>query len=264
MQTHKLTLVLMAALLLPAIASYALELNPTRSGLDFTLDNASLVYLEGAVYLDLDVMAYGQGESQRLGTGIVYLNYNPLVFGESVKMSGNVTVQRGTLLSTPVFPIYSLIINDNTTARLAITYEYLHTTGGGNILGSEPQSLLNIRLKVLNFGQVSGLSFQQNLMQGEQYMDDNITLFSPVTAIDIENDIIPARPEAVVISLNGDSLSLSWQECVGCFYTVYSSADPLSEDWQLEATNLSSPFWECTTNEDRMFFKVKATGLPGR
>lgn len=264
MNTNRLIPILIAALLLPVLACFGLGVDGLRSDLEFTLDNASLVYLEGAVYLDLDVMLSGQGINQRLGTGIVYLNYNPQVFGENVKISGNVTVQRGALLSTPTFPIYSLIINDNNTARLAITYEYLYTTGGGNMLCSEPQSLLNIRFRVLNSGQASGLSFQGNLMQGEQYMDDNITLFAPVIATDLENDIIPARPEAVAVSMNGDSVSLSWQECPGCVYTVYSSADPLSEDWQLEAMNLSSPCWQSASSGARMFFRVTATGLPGR
>lgn len=264
MNARKLVPVFMAVLILQVLACFGLDVDYARSCLEFTLDNASLVYLEGLPYLSLDLMASSQDPDRKLGTGIVYLNYNPQVFGEYLTMSGNVIVERGTLLNSSPLSIYSLILNDNTPTRLAITYEYLYGPGAGNILGSEPQSLLNIRFKVLNPSFSSGLSFADNLMQTEQYLDDNATLFNPVTASDVENSIVPTRPEAVALSIDGNMLSLSWQECPGCSYTVYSSDVPVAEDWQIEATNLSTPSWSSALEQSRMFFRVKATGLPGR
>ena len=264
MSKNKLALIFGMVFLLQSAVCFGLEFDGLRSGIEFTLDNASLVYLEGMPYLSLDVMLRGQDAEQSIGTGIVYLNYNPEVFGEHVKTSGNVIVQKGALLTTSPLSAYNLILNDNTPTRLAITYEYMYTTGAGNILDSEPQSLLNICFKILNYGSASGISFQENLMQGEQYMDDNVTMFIPVTASDLENNVVPIRPEALLWSREGNTINLSWQECPGCVYTVYSSADPLSEEWQIQAQDLSSPYWEAALDETRMFFRVTASGLAGQ
>lgn len=190
MEPTALALILAAALLVLA------PLRLFGGGIEFSLDNAALVKLGGWDYLSIDVLASSPQPNQRLGTGIVQLNYDPQAFGYHVKTAGNVIVSRGELLTTSPFPFYNLIPNDNAPSRLALTFEYLFTPGGGSLLGSQPQRLLNLKLKVAELGHYSGLSFQAPLMQNQQYLDDNATLFSPVLATDAENVMLPPTPGA--------------------------------------------------------------------
>ncbi len=254
---------IMAVLLLLSPAAFASAGGETRSGIEFTFANPTLVQQDGTPWLSLDVMASGQSAGQRIGTGIAYLNYNPQVFGQNVSLNDNAIIERDELLLTAPFPFYNLILNDNTPSRLAVTFEYLYSPGSGGLLESVPRSLLNVRLRILNPCFAAGISFQQDLMQGEQYLDDNATLFDPVVAADEENDVVPATPEALQISMDGGILSLSWQECAGCFYTVFSADDPNSGYWQPESGSLFVPYWESGGDWQRKFFRVTATGLPG-
>ena len=261
---NNLPILILAACLSFCLVAVRLAAEPTRSPLVFSFANASLAETGGIPYFCLDVMANIEGAEQRLGTVIVYLNYNPQVFGEYVKLNGNVGVERGAILTTSPFPLYNLIVNDNGATRLAVTFEYLFTPGGGSLLTEAPKSLLSFRFSILNPGFASGFSFQQSLMAGEQYQDDNATLFSPVTATDTENFVVPAQPAGLAIALDGGTLSLSWQECPGCVYTVYSAAEPFSAAWQIEATELPAAQWNGISGDERKFFRVTATGLPGR
>lgn len=246
------------------IASSGQQLSPDRGGIEFTLENASLVSIESEQYLSLDVMAGSPDPNLRLGTGIVLLNYNPQTFGENVRQNNNVSVNHGELITTSPFPLYNLIINDNSPSRLAVTFEYLYTPGGGGLLGTEPQSVLNILLKVLSPGFPAGISFQESMMINEQYMDDNDTLFDPVVAVDSENSVIPFQPSGLVLTQAGNLMNLIWQDLPNCTYSVYGTDDPGSGSWQLLVDGLAQPSWDLSPAADRLFFRVTAVGDPGR
>ena len=233
----------------------------SRGGIEFTLNNSQLVRESGNLYLSVDIMVNSLNVNSRLGTGIVLLNYNSQSFGNYVRAAGNSIVSRGELLTSNTFPVYYLYIQDNTPNRLALTYEYTSSTGNGSLLTSTPQRLLNIKLKVQSTGYPAGLSFQSDLMANEQYQDDNSTLLSPVMATDIENSILPTTPSNVILIPGNPYFTLSWGQCAGCTYSVYSSANPYSDSWQLEVTNLTQPSWDFIPGSSMKFYKVIATGM---
>lgn len=233
----------------------------SRGGIEFSFNNAQLVRESGNLYLNVDIMVKSLNVNSRLGTGMVLINYNTQSFGTNIRTNGNVIVSRGELLSTNPLPIYPIYIQDNTPNRLAITYEYTGSTGNGSLLTSTPQRLLNIKLKVQSTGYPAGLSFQSDLMANEQYQDDNSTLLSPVMATDIENSILPTTPSNVILIPGNPYFTLSWGQCAGCTYSVYSSANPYSDSWQLEVTNLTQPSWDFIPGSSMKFYKVIATGM---
>lgn len=235
----------------------------SRGGIEFSMENAELIQQEGETCLSLDIMASSPDSDQRLGTGIVLLNYNPDVFGYNVRTNNNVSVSPGELLSTEPFPFYGIIINDNSATRLAVTYEYTAPPGYGGLLDNAPEQLFNVRFKVQSAGFPAGISFQQDMMANQQFMDDNATLFDPVTALDEENGLIPSQPENLCLTFNGNNLILSWSEVSGCLYNVWSVDDPASGNWIQEASGLSDPVWNCLIAEPVKFLRVTAFGDPG-
>lgn len=231
-----------------------------RGGIEFSFANPDLVEWEGESYFSLDVMASSPDSDQRLGTGVVLLNYNPEVFGFSVRTNNNVIVTQGDLVYREPFAFYYFIVNDNTSTRLAVTYEYLYSAGQGGLLSTTPQQLFNVKFKVLGTGHRAGIGFQQNMMSNQQYWDDNATLFDPVVALDVENSLIPILPQHIALTIIGNVLFVSWDQVSGCTYSVYSAVDPLANDWQLEASGLTESAWSQAVEEDKKFFRVTATG----
>lgn len=258
----KYTLFFVLLAMLPCGLLLARQGTLFRGGIVFSLANAELIEWDGESYFSLDVMASSPDSDQRLGTGIILLNYNPEVFGYNVRTNNNVIVTQGDLVHGVPFSFYYLIINDNTCSRLAVTYEYLYSAGQGGLLASTPQQLVNIKLRVLSTGHNAGMSFQQNMMANQQYWDDNATLFDPVMATDTENSLIPPRPQNLILIQSGDDISLQWDQISGCSYSVHSSVDPMSDNWLLEASGLTEPAWGQAMANDRKFFRVTATGTP--
>jgi len=255
-------LLLSIFLILPIIGSSTNILD--RGGIEFTLNNSQLVRKSGNLYLSVDIMVNSLNVNSRLGTGIVLLNYNSQSFGNYVRTAGNLIVSRGELLTSNTFPVYYLYIQDNAPNRLAVTFEYTASVGNGSLLTSIPQRLLNIKLKVQSTGYPAGLSFQSDLMANEQYQDDNNTLLSPVIAIDTDNSILPAVPSNIILTVGSPFFTLSWQQCPGCTYSVYSSSNPYNDSWQLEVSNLTQPSWNFIPDSSVKFYQVIASGIEPR
>lgn len=85
--------------------------------LTFTIENAQISTIGGTAYFEFDVFVVA-GAATNLGATLVLINYDPLGFGTNVKAGGTVTVTQGSLIDAN--PDYSLTINDNAPARLAI------------------------------------------------------------------------------------------------------------------------------------------------
>ncbi len=236
----------------------------TRGGIQFYVANTEMVDIAGESYLEYDVLASGSQAGQRLGTGILLINYNPAVFGNHLHNSGSIVVTRESLLLTQPFSLYGLIVNDNSSSRVAITFEYMFVAGWGNILGTEPQSLVHVRMKVQSFGGETGISFAQNLMAGQQYTDDNSTLFSPVLAQDTLNIYLPLAPAGITLNVLDGILYIGWQAQPNCEYTVYSASSLMLDDWIVEASGLLQPGWQAAMTSPSRFFRVTATGIAER
>ncbi|KQC06769.1 MAG: hypothetical protein APR54_06740 [Candidatus Cloacimonas sp. SDB] len=151
----------------------------------------SEVFLEGGdLFYQVEILASASEAGTRLGTGMVLLNYNADAFGEFIFNWGEVVVQPLDLLQTGEYPLYSLIVQDNAASRLAVTFEYLAAEGYGNLLPVEGMPLMRIIFPVVSSGGSAGLNFQENLMQGQQYYDDNATTYYPVLASDTDNTLL--------------------------------------------------------------------------
>lgn len=230
-----------------------------RGGIQFSFANPQIVSLDSDMFFSFDIMAAASSEGvmPRLGTGIVVFTYNSEVFGTWVKTNGNAITSKGSLISTSPFALYNMIVNDNQASRLAITFEYTATPGGGNYLAISPQQLVNVKLRIQSGG-YAGLSFAAGSMQEEQYQDDNFTLLSPVIAVATENSIIPSIPVELALSVVNGEIQLSWQEVPGCTYNVYSCSDPADLNWQLEVAGIEVPAWNNSSLQAKRFFYVTA------
>jgi hypothetical protein len=237
-----------------------------RGGIEFTFANAQIDTLGSELYFSFDVQvaATGTGTRPRIGTGMVLINYNPVVFGTWVNSANSVIVTRGTLITTTPFQLYYIIVNDNQSGRLAVTYEYVSLAGWGSLMQFYPEELLNVKIKIINGGEV-GLSFAQSPMTGQQYQDDNATFFSPVIAIDTENSVIPSYvPTNLSLQVENNTITLSWQGESGCTYSVFSASASESEIWQTEATGIAQTTWSSPVQDTERFYFVTSQSSVGR
>ncbi len=160
-------------------------------GITFTFANGYLA--PDKSYYEFDVMAKASATGTKIGSGIVYLNYSTAGFGENIHDNGNVTVTKGTLTTTEGPTLYSIIPNDNTSSRFAVTFEYTSATGWGNSLPTTPTDLIHVKIDIVDDNQTAGLSFENSLMTGCQFYDDNVTIYAPVTATDTDDSTLPVE-----------------------------------------------------------------------
>lgn len=162
------------------------------AGITFTFAN---VVFTGTspLYFEFDVMAQADAADTRLGDTQVYINYNTVGFGSSIKTNGKITVTKGTLLSgelIPGLPLYQITnVLDNTASRVSVANGYIYPTSPteANLLPTTPTQLLHVKIEIADINQNAGLSFESSLMNGQQYYSDNATKYSPVTATDTDD-----------------------------------------------------------------------------
>ena len=228
--------------------------------IEYTFANGQIIEISNSDYYEFDIMANAGEPGTRIGTGIVLINYNSDAFGDFVSNNNNVIVTKGTLTTTIGPPLYNIIVNDNLNDRLAITFEYVSVAGWGNPLPVEPAQLVTVQFMIQNPDNFADLSFASDPMTGQQYQDDNATLYNPVIAIDIDNaylNNIPPSPNNLTINITGNIVTLYWQSIPGCNYNVYSS-DTIQnpENWQIEAAYLTQNSWSSTIQENIRFYYV--------
>ncbi len=248
------TLFIIATMLFMPLLISATE----RGGLEFNFANVQVQQIDGSSYLNLDVMVKGNNAIDRLGTGIVLINYNSAVFGYRVNNQNNLIVSKGTLLSGNPASYYNLYLADSLPTRLAVTYEYFYPQGYGSIVSTEFQQLLNIKIKIQNYGLPAGIGFHSTGMSNQQYLDDNASIFAPVTSIASIPDLIPATPEIISVSWENAQITLTWEEIPNCTYNIFSAASPYSDIWICEADNISNNYWTEFQSSDKRFYVVTA------
>lgn len=252
MRSLMLVLIMLVISILPLAAIDADP--PTRGGIEYSFANVQIINLADDPYFCFDVMASGNGD--RLGTGILLINYNSDVFGTDVHGNGNAIVTRGSLITTSPFPFYGITVNDNNDSRLAITFEYTLVAGWGGLLAPAPQQLMHIRLRILNHGSAVGLSFAQNLMTNQQFMDDNSTLFNPMIATDTEDTYLPLAPLDLNLTIASGMVQLSWQGQASLLYNIYFAQDPNVTDWQILASGIAESTWSHPITSVAGFYRI--------
>ena len=163
-------------------------------GITFTFGNGQISG-SGPYYYSIVVLAQADGPNTFLGDTQLYINYSNLAFEDSAAANGKVSLSRGTLLigesgGNDLYSWQNLVDHDKN--RIAITYAYNFDSSPtlGNPVPETPTGLMTIRFEIANRAWQSGLSFEESLMQGQQFLSDNFIQFSPVTAVDTDDAVL--------------------------------------------------------------------------
>lgn len=178
-------------------------------GITFEFENGEVIIENSQKYYAFDVVAYASEDATYFGSSMVYINYDTISFGENITSEGNVVVEKGTLLQGELsqgVPLFNIVnVTDNTSSRVAITTEYNFPMlpANSNILPTSAIQYLHITMKIVNESGCAGLSFQEPLMQGQQYQSDETTIYDPVTATDIDNTDLPVFQPGQETTIHG-------------------------------------------------------------
>lgn len=229
-----------------------------RGPIRFSQSNPELQELGDGVILHLDILASAVIPGNRLGTGMMLMEYNPAVFGEFLVSSAGLSVAPGELLGE-YGSMFQIWVNDRGPKVVAITFEYIGSPDDGPLLSSEPACILELGFRVQQLCGPAGLHFCQELMQGQQYKADNAILFSLVDFEELEQDHLPSPPQNPCLNVADGIALLTWDPVPGCEYSVYTTQDPHGGEWTREAVQLQSEAWVDACPQGRKFYKVVST-----
>ncbi len=146
----------------------------SQTQLSFRISNPYVISGTPDVFqFDVDVKADEGGTFQR--DLQVYLDYNTGAFGSDVVANGKVTVTMLNLLAD-----HYQIVNttDNTDQKIAVITEATEelTQNGGdsyfNEVTTEWAGLLRFQIDIVEANEITGVEFDEDLMNGGQYMQD--------------------------------------------------------------------------------------------
>lgn len=160
-----------------------------------------------------EVWMYASAPGQRMGSAILYNNYNTAVFGTGVVTAGRVTITKNAALFLDA--LYGLNpANDNGGSRFAFSWTYLGASGGGVEITGTSVLAFTVQITVTgDVGALPGITFQDDLMAGEQFQDDDITPWSSVVGIGLPIDT-PLPVQLVSFSASmiaSNSVRLEWR-----------------------------------------------------
>lgn len=156
--------------------------------------NEQTVMIGGNPWFQFDVMLHCAVSNTFHSRGQVYINYNPLAFGNSVVSGGRFQFQMGTLLTQtpdPPFdflgPKYMIVNNnavDNSDSRFSITWQsnFLAFTAGPTWYTEVPvgsTQLLRFRLRISDASVPAGISFEQSLMNNQTFLRNTLPAPAP-------------------------------------------------------------------------------------
>ena len=150
------------------------------TSITFTFANGEITGTS-PTYYEFDVMAAAGESGTRIGDCMAYINYNTEYFVSRVKSNGKITVSTGTLTQGI---LYSLMVNDNTASRVAITVHYIKSNQPelANELPTTPTQWVHVKIEIADLSKTTGLGFEQRLMSGNEYESGNLSKYSPVLA----------------------------------------------------------------------------------
>ncbi len=195
-------------LLLWLCASGLIVAKSNATGITFTLANQQVTGTDPRFY-EFDVMAAASTAGTRVGGLLVYINYNTLAFGESISHSGRVTVTKGALIAADG-NYREPMTNGNAVARMSIGIQYIGSAESGALLPITPAHLLHVKIEILEPGEQAGISFEQSLMELEQY-ESNFTPYDPVIASSLDNSVLPVELTSFDALFEGRDVQLSWE-----------------------------------------------------
>ena len=195
------------------------SLNKDHIGIFFTFDNGFLD--PNHLYYEFDVMVAAQFDGTKLGDTQTYIDYSTLGFGERIVDNSKITVEKGILVQgdfgTSGVALYTLTIEDNTPSKVSIVYSYNFDAlpDFGNSVFTTPTQLMRIRIYIADEYATAGLSFDQGLMTGQQYVSDNDpdNKYDPITAVDTDNSTLPVELSSfnAIFSSANENIEMNWK-----------------------------------------------------
>lgn len=151
----------------------------------------------------------------RVGSILAYNNYNSAAFGTSIVANGRVTVTKNDAVFDNA-RYSSNPANDNTATRFAFSWFYIGGTGNGVAVPTTTDGVLAFTIQITVVGSPStnsGITFEDALMAGEQYQDDETTAWPSVSGISlITNGALPVQLASFTgTRVSATSVRLNWR-----------------------------------------------------
>jgi hypothetical protein len=115
-----------------------------------------------AKYLEFDIQA-DASHAKYFDNCLVWLKYDTTVFGSNVAQNGNVTITKGTNFNSSTYRIYTPA--DLLPNRVAIPFgtDYIISPLSRTLLGTAPQILYHVKLKVKNCAATASVQFDSTV-----------------------------------------------------------------------------------------------------
>ncbi len=140
----------------------------------FTFDNAQNTIDNGEYYYEADIMIESS-EAFKLGSGQIYLTYNPEAFGTSIFKNNRIvyTYEPGYILGENyVLPAYrGFIQNDNTDNRISFTFQQgvsAESITKENVT-TTAKPLLHVKLKYIDVTKDPMVAYESGLVYQDQF-----------------------------------------------------------------------------------------------
>lgn len=199
----------------------------TDTSISFAFVNSSITAGGGNYEVDVSIAAGENGT--KIGDCMVYINYSTAGFGSFLFAKNKIVVTKGVLIQGDKegADLYSIIVADNTSSRVAITVEYNFSSmpGWANNLLVSQAVLLHIKIDIADSSKTSGLSFQQNLMDNNQYQSD-YNKYNPVKTGDGDDASLPVSLSVFTANTENNSIIVKWRtetEVNNIGFSIYRS-----------------------------------------
>ena len=239
-----------------------LSLSVKAQTLTFTLKNGQII---SGPKFQYEVWIKSSDGASRMGSIIVYNNYNPAGFGTNVVANGRVAVTKNDALFGATYSVNPS--NDNAASRFGYSWTYLGGTGNGMLLPSGGDGVLafTVQINIMSVSSMCGLSFEYPLMDGEQFKDDEWTLWPVVDATSMIEMPLPIQLASFTATfLNSHCVRLDWMtlsETNNYGFEVEKSMDSTAQFQILPNSFIPG---NGTTLEPHQYTFVDSSASPGR
>ncbi len=194
------TALLMALLLLVALPARA------QSAISFEFANVQT----SASGLSFDVVATAAAGA-KLGDSQVYLDYSD-AFGTLVNENGRLSASLGAALAGSGKYYENVLVNDNDAQRVSLVAEYVGEPGEGLSFAEGGLTLFHVTLDAVGGVADASVSFDEGLMEGQQFSDDFATTLGDVLAVDLLDVSLPLAlaPLVQAAPVGDGSVKLTW------------------------------------------------------
>lgn len=243
---------------------------PGDAGIHYSFANPQITQEGGISYFEFDLMAQATPAAQdnltRIGDGNIWLYLNTEAFGEDLFTNDNVTVTRGALLTTPVYPLYTVVLTDTADNHqtpalylLAITFVFSYNSElveYANLLPATPTQLVHVKFKFQDPTKQPWVCYWINEMHGTAFYSDHRTIYVPVT---VSECLYYQTPTPVVLSSFTASLSaesyvkLTWVTQSETNMTGYYILRGTSDD--LNSAQMVSPLIPATNTSNMQTYE---------